>query len=92
MPDPACTSACPQHEPPASVGAASPPLLLRVEEAAERLSLSRATVNRLLAGGVLPSVKLGRARRVVYRDLEQFVQDLADGRLYLDDALLGGAR
>ena len=64
---------------------ATPPvLLLRVEDVCAQLSLSRATVNRLLAAGVLPSIKLGRARRVLYRELEQFVADLAAGRLNPD--------
>ena len=68
-------------------------LLLRVEDAAARLSLSRATVSRLLATGALPSVKLGRARRVVARDLEQFVEDLATGRLHLPELTgPGGSR
>ena len=63
---------------------APPVLLLRVDDVCVQLALSRATVNRLLAAGVLPSVKLGRSRRVLYRVLEQFVDDLAAGRLSVD--------
>ena len=58
-----------------------PVLLLRVEDVDLQLNASRATVNRLLASGVLPSVKLGRSRRILYRDLERFVADLADGHV-----------
>lgn len=75
----------------------SPPstaaLLLRGEDVCDLLNLSRATVQRLLASGVLPSVKVGRARRVVYTDLEKFVGDLAEGRLSIDGCVAkGGAR
>lgn len=61
-----------------------PVLLLRVDDVCVQLALSRATVNRLLAAGVLPSVKLGRSRRVLYRALEVFVDDLAAGRLSVE--------
>lgn len=40
------------------------PLLLRVDEAAEALALSRTKLYELMASGELESVKLGRARRV----------------------------
>lgn len=72
-------------EPPGSTSTGTPPvLLLRVDDVCVQLALSRATVNRLLAAGVLPSVKLGRSRRVLYRALEQFVDDLAAGRLSVE--------
>jgi excisionase family DNA binding protein len=54
-------------------------LLLAIPEAAERLSLSRATVQRLVASGVLPSVKVGKARRVALADLVTFVETLQQG-------------
>lgn len=55
-------------------------LLLRVEDVCLQLSLSRAAVYRLIAAGRLPSVTLGRTRRVVQADLDRFVDDLATGR------------
>ncbi len=81
-------------EPAPAAGPDTPPvLLLRVEDVCAQLSLSRATVNRLIAAGVLPSVRLGRSRRVLYRELERFVADLAAGRLDPDARhLLGQGR
>jgi len=57
-----------------------PPLLLRVDDVCALLSLSRSTVNRLLVNGTIPSVAVGRTRRVVRTDLHEFVADLAAGR------------
>ena len=51
-------------------------LLYRPEEAAEALSVSRATVYELMAAGTLASVKIGRSRRVTREALEQFVASL----------------
>ncbi len=50
--------------------------LLKVTEVCERLALSRSEVYELLASGELPSVKLGRARRVVDADLEDYINGL----------------
>jgi excisionase family DNA binding protein len=61
-------------------------LLLRIEEAADRLSLSRATVVRLLASGQLASVKIGSARRIPVAALEQLVAHATDrGELPVGD-------
>ncbi len=49
-------------------------LLYTAEEAAERLTLSRAQIFRLIATGELKSVKIGKARRISERALEEFVQ------------------
>lgn len=51
-------------------------LLLRVEEAAELLGLSRAYVYELLGTGAIPSVKIGRSRRIRPADLDAFVAGL----------------
>ena len=51
-------------------------LLLKVPEVAQRLGISRAKVYELIAGGQLPSVKIGGCRRVRSRDLAAFVNDL----------------
>jgi excisionase family DNA binding protein len=51
-------------------------LLYRPEEAAEALSLSRATVYELIASGDLASVKIGRSRRITRDALEHYVARL----------------
>ncbi len=50
--------------------------MLKVGEVCERLALSRSEVYELLASGELPSVKLGRARRVADNDLEDYINRL----------------
>ncbi|WP_020580010.1 helix-turn-helix domain-containing protein [Actinopolymorpha alba] len=54
-------------------------LLLRVPEAAQRLSLSRAKVYELIKAGVLPSVRIDRARRIRVDDLRAYVASLNVG-------------
>ncbi len=85
MPSPASSTPSPESSRPA-------PLLLRVQDVCDQLNVSRATVQRLLAAGVLPSVKVGRARRVTYAALQQLVDDLAEGRVSLDSSVVGGSR
>lgn len=48
-------------------------LLLTVNEASQVLSISRSKFYDLLNSGHLPSVHIGRSRRVRMRDLEEFV-------------------
>lgn len=48
-------------------------VLLRPEEAAERLGLSRATVYALIAGGEIESIHIGRSRRIPVAALAKFV-------------------
>jgi len=55
-------------------------LLLRVEDVCLQLNISRAAVYRLIGAGTLPSVTIGRTRRVVQAELDRFVDDLATGR------------
>jgi excisionase family DNA binding protein len=50
-------------------------LLLRIPEAAERLSLSRSATYVLVLTGALPSIRIGRARRVPAAAIEQFVAE-----------------
>jgi excisionase family DNA binding protein len=52
-------------------------LLLKVPEAAARLGISRAKTYQLIAGGVLPSVRVGGCRRIRSDDLRDFVAQLA---------------
>jgi excisionase family DNA binding protein len=51
-------------------------LLLTVREAAELLGVGRSKIYELLAGGILESVKIGRARRVPREAVELYVADL----------------
>lgn len=47
--------------------------LITIPVAADRLGLSRSKVYELIAGGELPTVRIGRARRIALQDLEVFV-------------------
>jgi excisionase family DNA binding protein len=54
-------------------------LLVTVVEAAEALGIGRTAMYDLLLAGELPSVKIGRARRIPVQALETFVaRRLAD--------------
>lgn len=55
----------------------TPRLLLRVEEAAEALAVSRRTLYTLLRSGEIPVVRIGRAVRITVAALETYVQRLA---------------
>lgn len=48
--------------------------LLKAEEVAELLSVSRSFTYSLMQTGDLPTVRLGRAVRVRPEDLEKFIQ------------------
>ena len=50
-------------------------LLLTVKEASEVLAISRSKLYGLLNSGYLPSVHIGRSRRLRVTDLEKFVMD-----------------
>jgi excisionase family DNA binding protein len=56
-------------------------LLLTVEEAAQRLGIGRSHTYVFVMRGELPSVKLGRARRVPAVELENFVERLRSEQL-----------
>jgi excisionase family DNA binding protein len=49
------------------------PLLVRVEEAARILSLSRSTIYEMMDAGELPSVRRGTARRIPVAALREWV-------------------
>jgi excisionase family DNA binding protein len=51
--------------------------LLRIEQIAERLSVSRSMAWKLIALGQLRSVRIGRAVRVRPQDLEDYVAGAA---------------
>jgi len=50
-------------------------LLLRIDAAAERLAVSRATLYRLLQRGELPTVRIGSAVRVPVSAIERWLAD-----------------
>lgn len=51
--------------------------LLRVDEAAVWLGLSKRTMYELLSRGEIPSVQIGRSRRIAFAALERFVERLS---------------
>lgn len=55
----------------------TPRLLLRVEEAAEALAISRRTLYELVRTGEIPVVHIGRSVRVTLTALETYVARLA---------------
>jgi excisionase family DNA binding protein len=50
-------------------------LLLTVTEASQVLAISRSKLYELLNSGHLPSVHIGRSRRIRMKDVEDFVND-----------------
>jgi excisionase family DNA binding protein len=52
------------------------PLLLRPEEAAEMLGISRSRFYELLGTGQIASVRIGASRRVTAAELERYVEGL----------------
>lgn len=54
--------------------------LLKIPEVAERLQVSRAFVYELVAGGALPAVSIGRARRVPESELDGYIRRLVAER------------
>lgn len=53
-------------------------LLLTPEKAAEALAIGRTRVYELMASGSLPSIRLGRSRRVARRALVHFIEGLSE--------------
>ena len=51
------------------------PLLLKPAEAAEMLRVSRARVYELLAGGELPTIKIGKFTRIPMSALREWVAE-----------------
>ena len=54
--------------------------LLRIEEIADRLSVSRSMAWKLIALGQIRSLRIGRAVRVRPKDLEAFLADAGRDR------------
>lgn len=58
----------------------NPKLLLKPEEAAEALGVGRTTVYGLISAGDLPSVRIGRCRRIPVDALTTYVERLSVAR------------
>ncbi len=52
------------------------PMLLTAEQAAAELQIARRRVFGLIADGTLPSVKIGKSRRIKRTALEEYVRSL----------------
>ena len=52
------------------------PLLLSVDDAARSLGISRSKFYGLMRAGVVPTVMIGGQRRVVFSDLQRYVDGL----------------
>jgi excisionase family DNA binding protein len=61
--------------------AATQRLLLRIPEVAEALGLGRTKVYELIADGVLPTIRVGRAVRVSVTALQKWVEEQNHQRL-----------
>ena len=61
-------------------------LLFRVEEAAEIVGLSRSKTYELVLCGEIPSIKVGRSRRISRVQLEQWIARKAEGAAAADAA------
>jgi len=53
-------------------------VLLRIDEAADALSISRSTAYELIRAGAIRSVHIGRALRVPFSELEAFASRQAE--------------
>jgi excisionase family DNA binding protein len=51
-------------------------LAYRIEEAAALLSLSRSLMYELINAGKIRTIKIGRARRITKRQLDEFLAEL----------------
>ena len=51
---------------------------MTLDQAAQVLSLSRSTVQRLINSGLLPSVKVGGSRRIPASAIAEYVADLTE--------------
>lgn len=62
------------ENPPTEPSARVPQLLLTLPEVGRVLAISRSKVYDLLNSNALPSVHIGRSRRVRFSDVEAFIQ------------------
>ena len=52
------------------------PVLLKIPQVMERLAMGQTKLYELMASGALPSVKVGRSRRIRSDELESFIEEL----------------
>jgi excisionase family DNA binding protein len=71
--------------------APEPRLLLRIEEAAERLGVGRSLMYRLVMSGAIESVPIGRLRRIPSECLCEYVDRLRAQSAHLEDHPNGAA-
>jgi excisionase family DNA binding protein len=55
--------------------------LMKIEDAAEKLQVSKSTVRRLIINGDLPAVKIGKSVRIRSDDWEQFMNKLLNSEI-----------
>jgi len=55
----------------------STPTLLTIRDVAERLAISRSTIQRYITSGELRSITLGGCRRVSEEDLDDFLDRMS---------------
>lgn len=58
----------------------SQPMLLTVEQTAAELQIARRRIFDMIAAGTLPSVKIGKSRRITRTALEDYVKGLETGQ------------
>ena len=67
----------PRTLPPPASPRAEVHLLLTLDQTAQALSISKRTLNRLIAGGTFPApLKIGRASRVAREDIAGYLENL----------------
>lgn len=65
---------------PEVINLSNAPMLYSPSQVARILGLSRTKTYDLLSSGAIPSVKIGRSRRVPARLLNDYIESLSDGR------------
>jgi len=60
------------------------PLLLSYQDAADLLTVSDRYVWQLVADGLLPCVRMGRAVRIHRADLDRFIESAKVGKVQVD--------
>ena len=59
------------------------PMTLTIAEAQAQLRLSRSRIYELIRSGDLPSVKIGRSRRVLRASMEAYIEKLLAEQEYI---------
>lgn len=57
------------------------PILVSIDEAAERIGLCRRTVYQLIATDRIQAVKAGRSTRVIFESLKQYAASLPPAKI-----------